>query len=465
VADNKVLIEHCIFVGGVDQLSFNSDGYGDVAYCQFYQSGDDGIDMDSKATAAGAYFNIHHNHFEDNDEDGVEFRTFRRRAGAEMMEVEFHHNTFVGCGTGGIGDAIQIIDQVKDGTHSRNILIYNNVFDGQNATHNGLGCNAKNSKAQKKTTGGTLADPIWVWNNTFTRYKSAGVAGGTSTWAVNNIVTDSPRGYVRCEVVNNLTYGVAKNLGAAAIDGGGNFFNQDPEMDANTLVLQPGSFCIDKGLPTFTAGGRTLTPAFIGIAPDLGGLERDGVQTNFPPVFSGNLLSKPRVIIDMAYTNSIANEAFDSDHDPLTFTIERGPVWLTMSPGGALFGTPHRVDIGDNSWTVQVLDKEGSDTATLEIEVWDGLILSLVADAGSDQTLLAGDDGAASALLSAVDSTGDIVAYLWTENGMTLKTGPINEQDFSVGVHTVILTLTDSQGGTDTDELMIIVENDSTISK
>src|SRR3989338_5669369 len=84
-----------------------------------------------------------------------------------------------------------------------------------------------------------------------------------------------------------------------------------------------------------------------------------------------------------------------------------------------------------------------------------------VANAGPDQTVSDVDgtgmetvtlDGSAS-----YDPDGAIVSYQWTEEAMVVGTTAIINSDFSVGSHTLILTVSDNEGTIASDEVIITV--------
>ena len=60
------------------------------------------------------------------------------------------------------------------------------------------------------------------------------------------------------------------------------------------------------------------------------------------------------------YSASIANLAFDSDGDPLSFSIEDGPVWLSINADGSLEGVPSEADLGLHSIVFRVEDSKGA---------------------------------------------------------------------------------------------------------
>ncbi len=84
-----------------------------------------------------------------------------------------------------------------------------------------------------------------------------------------------------------------------------------------------------------------------------------------------------------------------------------------------------------------------------------------VADAGVDQVVADDGSGAVDVTLDgsgSSDADGTITNYAWTEDGTLIVAGEMPRTAFTVGVHTVTLTVTDDDGATDTDEVMITVE-------
>ena len=90
---------------------------------------------------------------------------------------------------------------------------------------------------------------------------------------------------------------------------------------------------------------------------------------NQAPAFSSDPITGSSATQDAAYSGSIASNAADFEGDSLTFSKVSGPDWLTVASNGDLGGTPDSDDLGANTFTVQVADAGGSDTATLNITV------------------------------------------------------------------------------------------------
>ncbi len=84
-----------------------------------------------------------------------------------------------------------------------------------------------------------------------------------------------------------------------------------------------------------------------------------------------------------------------------------------------------------------------------------------VANAGLDQTVSDSDgNGVESVTLdgsASYDPDGTIVSYEWTEGTTVLGTTAVIAYDFTVGIHTVTLTVTDNGGLTDSDTAVITI--------
>jgi len=107
-------------------------------------------------------------------------------------------------------------------------------------------------------------------------------------------------------------------------------------------------------------------------------------------------------------------------------------------------------------------DDSATDTDTVVITVNAYVNQAPTADAGSDQTVTDSDDsGAENVTLDgsgSSDSDGTIVSYVWEENSSQIATGSGPTVSFTVGAHTVDLTVTDDDSATDTDSVVITVD-------
>ena len=159
----------------------------------------------------------------------------------------------------------------------------------------------------------------------------------------------------------------------------------------------------------------------------------------------------------------IAVIATDPDLNNLVYTAANLPTGLSMdSATGQISGT-----LTDASGTFNVLivvtddgNPPMSDTTSFTWTIGEAPNMPPVADAGEDQTVLdAEEDGELVQLngSGSSDSDGSIVSYVWTEDSTQIATGEITSFTFPVGTHTVVLTVTDDDGATDTDEVIITV--------
>jgi hypothetical protein len=227
------------------------------------------------------------------------------------------------------------------------------------------------------------------------------------------------------------------------------------------------------------------------------GAGNDGTTAEFYPAANNNVISVG---------------AFDEDHRRATFSnygtwvdisapgnviMSTYPMYTcgaSTTPGdfgcytwnsGTSMATPHVAGAAalvwsrgatTNSQVVDILlnsaDPQGVDSVRLDswtihggLNLHDALSYGLsnfppVANAGADQTVIDTDgDGVEMVTLNgsaSSDADGTIVNYEWRE-GTLVGTGTTAAVSFAVGTHTVTLHVTDDEGGTATDTLVITV--------
>lgn len=80
-----------------------------------------------------------------------------------------------------------------------------------------------------------------------------------------------------------------------------------------------------------------------------------------------------------------------------------------------------------------------------------------IANAGSDQTVMLGSSVTLNGSSSS-DSDGYIVKYIWEEGPIVLSSqSSFSKSDFSVGTHTITLTVIDNDGAMDSDSVIVTV--------
>lgn len=86
---------------------------------------------------------------------------------------------------------------------------------------------------------------------------------------------------------------------------------------------------------------------------------------------------------------------------------------------------------------------------------------SPIAYAGSDKTAIDSDDSGSETMTlkstGSVDIDGSIDSFTWSEGDSLIATGANPSLELSVGVHIITLTVTDNDGATDTDDVIITV--------
>jgi PKD repeat protein len=112
---------------------------------------------------------------------------------------------------------------------------------------------------------------------------------------------------------------------------------------------------------------------------------------------------------------------------------------------------------------LRVTDDEGARTSrTRDVTVTAPPNSPPVADAGSDLSVTDVDlSGAEDVRLSgaaSTDSDGTIVSYIWTAGGSQIAAGVNPTVDRRVGTHTITLTVTDDDGATSSDEVVVSIE-------
>lgn len=87
------------------------------------------------------------------------------------------------------------------------------------------------------------------------------------------------------------------------------------------------------------------------------------------------------------------------------------------------------------------------------------------ADAGPDQSVVDADrDGSENVQLDgsgSADADGRVVSFDWSENGKSLAQGAQPRVNLTVGRHVITLTVTDDEGATGTDDVHVMVEENT----
>ena len=171
------------------------------------------------------------------------------------------------------------------------------------------------------------------------------------------------------------------------------------------------------------------------------------------------IIPQGTVTLDEESSATITLLASDVDGDPLTYQIDQNPSHGTLSAidaNGKLTYTPYSGYHGSDSFSYHVSDatvRSASQSIDIVVQSVNDVP---IADAGADITAVEGNVVTLDASASRDD--GSIVSYEWKENGASLGTGvSLHKRDWSIGTHTVVLTVTDNDGATATDSVVVTI--------
>jgi len=156
--------------------------------------------------------------------------------------------------------------------------------------------------------------------------------------------------------------------------------------------------------------------------------------------------------------------SFDTDGTIVSYVWEENSSQIAtgVSPVVSLDVNVHTIDL-----TVAD-DDSATDTDSVVITVTAYVNQPPTADAGPDQNVTDSDDSGAEDVTldgsASSDSDGTIVSYVWEENSSQIATGVGPVVSLDVDVHTIDLTVTDDDAATDTDSVVITVEEWSVTS-
>ncbi|NLF32925.1 MAG: hypothetical protein GX591_18820 [Planctomycetes bacterium] len=119
--------------------------------------------------------------------------------------------------------------------------------------------------------------------------------------------------------------------------------------------------------------------------------------------------------------------------------------------------------IEDTAPTLQNNSRGLTILAATATRVSQGTNLAPAANAGTDQSLTDDDgDGVERVTLdgsASFDPDGAVVGWTWTENDQVIADGASATLELALGVHTILLTVTDDQGASDTDAVIVTVHH------
>lgn len=209
---------------------------------------------------------------------------------------------------------------------------------------------------------------------------------------------------------------------------------------------------------TFTDGVHTIT---LKVTDKYGEYDSDNIKVTVgvPPIANAGA---DRLVYEG--TKVLLNGANSTDSDGYIVSYK----W---AEGSEIYNTAQSFEkvfpIGGHTITLTVTDNDGATgTDTVDIEVLKLDKAPPIADAGTDIVVDIGESIVLNASGSS-DRDGNIVSYMWSEDGDVLSNAISFETIFSVGNHTITLTVTDNDNleGNDTVIVTVLAPNVAPVAK
>gem|GEM_PF-2609465 len=302
--------------------------------------------------------------------------------------------------------------------------------------------------------------------------------GATDTDTVVVTVTNAPPvadAGVDQSVAQTASNGATVTLDGSASTDASSTNPPDLDDDIASYEWKEGSAVLGSGETLdvlFAVGEHTVT---LTVTDSQGATGTDTVVvtvTNAPPIADAG--ADQSVIQTAANGATVTLDGSDSTDASSTNPpdLDDDIASYEWKEGSTVLGNGETLDVlfavGEHTVTLTVTDTQGAtDTDTVVITVTNA---PPIADAGADQSVAQTAANGATVTLDGSGSTDasstnppdlddDIASYEWKEGSTVLGSGQTLDVLFAVGVHTVTLTVTDSQGATDTDTVIITVTN------
>jgi uncharacterized repeat protein (TIGR03803 family) len=189
-------------------------------------------------------------------------------------------------------------------------------------------------------------------------------------------------------------------------------------------------------------------------------------EITLPVLVPTNGFVASNAVAPLPYTGTLAGQPTPPAGDTFTYSLVSGPAWLSVSPGGALSGTPAITNVGTNLFVIDVADANGySASGNLSIVVIADPAPTFVTNPIVESNAIAGDAYSGSIATNATApylSDGDVITFALVSGPawLTVATNGVlsgTPSNTDAGTNTFIVSATDLGGSSNVANLIIDV--------
>ncbi len=280
------------------------------------------------------------------------------------------------------------------------------------------------------------------------------VQGSSATYALNvsnggNVALWTANGIANLNYSMGATSGFTAPAGGFVDAAGGAVNSHTISMSTATLGVKSGTLTITTDAPETPTIVVNLVGEVITSTPNVPPVADAGADFVITDI-DGNL--SELITLD-------ASGSHDSDGTITNYLWKRNASTIYHGP---LATANYVAGIGNTTFTLTVTDDDGAtgvDTVVVKVNA------RPIANAGADQTVVDSDNSGSELVTldasASTDADGGIVDYTWTDGAnivLSTSGSPTAQVDLPIGTSTITLTVTDTDGATRSDGVVVTVD-------